>query len=103
MTRTSATNQRAIVHTHRHPIGPKLAANILLDRMGLNPIGVRAAIEICGVGRVVSGSGDGPIPHGIDEHVGTVKHLIPSRPARQQVFSRRQATACSAWARQICP
>jgi hypothetical protein len=33
---------------------------------------VRAAIELCGVDRVVFGSDFGPVPYGIKEHVQIV-------------------------------
>jgi predicted TIM-barrel fold metal-dependent hydrolase len=39
--------------------------NILLDTMGFNAIGVRAAIELCGVDRVVFGTDFGPVPYGM--------------------------------------
>ena len=37
--------------------------NILVDCMGFNAIGVRAAIEMCGVDRVVFGTDFGPVPY----------------------------------------
>jgi hypothetical protein len=37
--------------------------------MGFNPIGVKAAIEMCGVDRVVFGTDFGPVPFGVKEHV----------------------------------
>src|SRR5271163_1117765 len=46
--------------------------NILVDCMGFNPIGLRAAVGMCGVDRVVFGSDYGPIPYGIKEHVQIV-------------------------------
>jgi predicted TIM-barrel fold metal-dependent hydrolase len=54
--------------------------------MGFNPIGVRAAIEMCGVDRVVFGSDFGPVPYGIKEHVQIVEDVVPSLAERQQVF-----------------
>ena len=36
--------------------------------MGFNPIGVKAAIEKCGVDRVVFGTDYGPVPYGDKEH-----------------------------------
>jgi hypothetical protein len=49
--------------------------NILVDTMGFNAIGVRAAIEMCGVDRVVFGTGFGPVPYGIKEHVQIVEDI----------------------------
>jgi predicted TIM-barrel fold metal-dependent hydrolase len=60
--------------------------NILVDCMGFNPIGLRAAVEICGVDRVMFGSDYGPISHGIKEHIQIVEDVLPSPAKRQQVF-----------------
>jgi predicted TIM-barrel fold metal-dependent hydrolase len=60
--------------------------NILVDCMGFNPIGLRAAVEMCGLDRVVFGSDYGPIPYGIKEHVQIVEDVLPSQAARDQVF-----------------
>jgi predicted TIM-barrel fold metal-dependent hydrolase len=54
--------------------------------MGFNPIGLRAAVEMCGADRVVFGSDYGPIPYGIKEHVQIVEDVLPSPIERQQVF-----------------
>jgi predicted TIM-barrel fold metal-dependent hydrolase len=54
--------------------------------MGFNPIGLRAAVEMCGVDRVVFGSDYGPIPYGIKEHVQIVKDVLPSSTERLQVL-----------------
>lgn len=60
--------------------------NILVDTMGFNPIGVRAAVEMCGVDRVVFGSDFGAIPYGIEEHVKIVEDVLPSPAERELVF-----------------
>ena len=60
--------------------------NILVDSMGFNPIGLRAAVEMCGVDRVVFGSDYGPIPYGIKEHVQIVEDVLPSPADRELVF-----------------
>jgi predicted TIM-barrel fold metal-dependent hydrolase len=60
--------------------------NILVDCMGFNPIGLRAAVEMCGVDRVVFGSDYGPVPYGIKEHVEIVEDVLPSPAERDQVF-----------------
>jgi predicted TIM-barrel fold metal-dependent hydrolase len=54
--------------------------------MGFNPIGLRAAIEMCGVDRVVFGSDYGAVPYGIKEHVQIVEDVLPSPAERQLVF-----------------
>src|SRR5271154_4598048 len=60
--------------------------NILVDSMGFNAIGVRAAIELCGVDRVVFGSDFGPVPYGIKEHVQIVEDVLPNPAERELVF-----------------
>ena len=62
------------------------AGSASVDCMGFNPIGLRAAVEMCGVDRVVFGSDYGPIPYGIKEHVQIVEDVVPSPAQRQQVF-----------------
>src|SRR6202035_696455 len=68
------------------PPSDYLKTNILVDCMGFNPIGLRAAVEMCGADRVVFGSDYGPIPYGIKEHVQIVEDVLPSPAERQQVF-----------------
>ncbi len=60
--------------------------NILVDTMGFSAVGVRAAIEMCGVDRVVFGSDFGPVPYGIKEHVKIVEEVLPSSAERELVF-----------------
>jgi predicted TIM-barrel fold metal-dependent hydrolase len=64
----------------------RYATNILVDSMGFNAIGVRAAIELCGVDRVVFGSDFGPVPYGIKEHVQIVDEVLPGLAERDLVF-----------------
>jgi predicted TIM-barrel fold metal-dependent hydrolase len=47
---------------------------------------VRAAIEMCGVDRVVFGTDFGPVPYGIEEHVRIVEDVLPSPAERELVF-----------------
>ena len=61
-------------------------SNILVDTMGFNAIGVRAAIELCGVERVVFGSDFGPVPYGIKEQVQSVEAVASSPAERELVF-----------------
>ena len=49
-------------YTNTRPPSDYFKTNILVDCMGFNPIGLRAAVEMCGVDRVVFGSDYGPIP-----------------------------------------
>jgi predicted TIM-barrel fold metal-dependent hydrolase len=60
--------------------------NILVDTMGFSAIGVRAAIELCGVDRVVFGSDFGPVPYGIKEQIQSVEEVLPSVADREWVF-----------------
>jgi predicted TIM-barrel fold metal-dependent hydrolase len=62
--------------------------NIFVDSMGFNPIGVRAAIEMCGIDRVVFGTDYGPVPYGVKEHVDIVNDVVPNTAGREKVFWR---------------
>jgi predicted TIM-barrel fold metal-dependent hydrolase len=62
--------------------------NILVDTMGFNAIGLRAAIEMCGVDRVVFGSDFGPVPYGIKEQVQIVDDVLPNLAERELVLSK---------------
>jgi predicted TIM-barrel fold metal-dependent hydrolase len=73
-------------YTNKRSPSEYFKTNILVDCMGFNPIGLRAAVEMCGVDRVVFGSDYGPIPYGIEEHVQIVEDVLPSLAERQQVF-----------------
>jgi predicted TIM-barrel fold metal-dependent hydrolase len=73
-------------YKNKRPPSNYFKTNILVDCMGFNPIGLRAAVEMCGVDRVAFGSDYGPIPYGIKEHVQIVKDVLPSPAERQLVF-----------------
>jgi predicted TIM-barrel fold metal-dependent hydrolase len=60
--------------------------NILVDCMGFSSIGLRAAVEMCGMDRVVFGTDFGPVPYGIKEHVQIVEEVLPSPAERELVF-----------------
>ena len=60
--------------------------NILVDSMGFSSLGVRAAVEMCGVDRVVFGTDFGPMPYGVKEHVQIVEDVLPSPADRDLVF-----------------
>ena len=63
-------------YKNERPPSDYFKTNILVDCMGFNPIGLRAAVEMCGVDRVVFGSDYGPIPYGIKEHVQIVEDVL---------------------------
>jgi predicted TIM-barrel fold metal-dependent hydrolase len=73
-------------YQNQRPPSDYFKTNILVDCMGFSPIGLRAAVEMCGVDRVVFGSDYGAVPYGIKEHVQIVEDLLPSSAARDQVF-----------------
>jgi predicted TIM-barrel fold metal-dependent hydrolase len=75
-------------YTNLRPPSEYMKTNILVDCMGFNPIGLRAAIEMCGVDRVVFGSDYGAVPYGIKEHVQIVEDVLPSSAERELVFWR---------------
>ena len=75
-------------YTNQRPPSGYFKTNILVDCMGFSPIGLRAAIEMCGVDRVVFGSDYGAVPYGIKEHVQIVEDVLPSSAERQLVFWR---------------
>jgi predicted TIM-barrel fold metal-dependent hydrolase len=49
-------------------------------------LGFELAVEMCGVDRVVFGTGFGPIPYGVKEHVQIVEDVLPSPADRDLVF-----------------
>jgi predicted TIM-barrel fold metal-dependent hydrolase len=60
--------------------------NILVDCMGFSPLGLRAAIEMCGIDRVVFGTDFGAVPYGVKEHVQIVEDVVQSQAERDLVF-----------------
>ncbi|MHC5730073.1 MAG: amidohydrolase family protein, partial [Nostoc sp.] len=75
-------------YTNQRPPSEYVKTNILVDCMGFNPIGVRVAVEMCGVDRVVFGSDYGAVPYGIKEHVQIVEDVLPSPVERELVLWR---------------
>ncbi len=75
-------------YTNKRPPSEYFKTNILVDCMGFNPIGLRAAVEMCGADRVVFGSDYGPIPYGVKEHVQIVEDVLPNLAQRQLVFRK---------------
>ena len=74
-------------YVNLRPPSDYLRSNILVDCMGFNAIGLRAAIDMCGVDRVVFGSDFGPVPYGIEEHVRIVEDVVADPAECQLVFS----------------
>ena len=75
-------------YVNLRPPSDYLRSNILVDCMGFNAIGLRAAIDMCGVDRVVFGSDFGPVPYGIEEHVRIVEDVVADPAECHLVFSR---------------
>ncbi len=81
-----SNTQPGRAYTNKRPPSDYFKTNILVDCMGFNPIGVRAAVEMCGADRLVFGSDYGPVPYGIKEHVRIVEDVLPIAAERDQVF-----------------
>ena len=73
-------------YTNKRKPSEYCKTNILVDGMGFNPIGLRAAIEMVGVDRVVYGSDFGAVPYGVKEHVQIVEEVLPKQADRDLVF-----------------
>jgi predicted TIM-barrel fold metal-dependent hydrolase len=73
-------------YKNKRPPSDYFKTNILVDCMGFSPIGLRAAVEMCGVERVVFGSDYGAVPYGIKEHVQIIEDVLPNPVDRQQVL-----------------
>ena len=73
-------------YTNKRSPSDYFKTNILVDCMGFSTIGMRAAVEMCGVDRVVFGSDFGPVPYGIEEHVRIVEDVLPNPAERELVF-----------------
>lgn len=54
--------------------------------MGFSALALRAAVEMCGVDRVVFGTDYGALPYGIKEHAQIVEDVLPSQADRDLVF-----------------
>ena len=73
-------------YTNKRKPSEYCKTNILVDGMGFNALGLRAAIEMVGVDRVVFGSDFGAVPYGLKEHVQIVEDVLPSPAERELVF-----------------
>lgn len=63
-------------------------SNIYVDTMGFSPIGVKTAIEMCGVDRVLFGTDYGPVPISPREHVDIVNDVVSTSEDRDRIFWR---------------
>ena len=79
-------------YTNKRPPSDYFKTNILVDCMGFSPIGLRAAVEMCGVDRVVYGADYGAVPYGVKEHVQIVEDVLPSPAERELVFWKTSNT-----------
>jgi len=73
-------------YTNKRKPSEYCKTNILVDGMGFSAVGLRAAVEMCGVDRVVFGTDYGAVPYGIKEHVQIVEDVLPSPADRDLVF-----------------
>lgn len=61
-------------------------SNIYLDTMGPSAIGLKAAIEMCGVDRVLFGTDFGPVPIN-PKHIDLVNDTVTDAVDRNKIFS----------------
>jgi predicted TIM-barrel fold metal-dependent hydrolase len=73
-------------YTNKRKPSEYCKTNILVDGMGFSALGLRAAVEMCGVDRVVFGTDYGAVPYGIKEHVQIVEDVLPDQADRDLVF-----------------
>ncbi|MGA7132309.1 MAG: amidohydrolase family protein [Mycobacterium sp.] len=62
-------------------------SNIYLDTMGPSAIGLKAAIEMCGVDRVLFGTDFGPVPINPKVHIDLVNDTVTDAVDRNKIFS----------------
>src|ERR1700678_374379 len=62
-------------------------SNIYLDSMGPSAIGLKAAIEMCGIDRILFGTDFGPVPMSPKLHIDLVNETIPDAGDRKKIFS----------------
>jgi len=79
-------------YTNKRPPSEYFKTNILVDSMGFSPIALRAAIEMCGVDRVVFGTDFGAVPYGVKEHVRIVEDVVQTPAERDLVFWKTSNT-----------
>ena len=62
--------------------------NIYVDTMGFSRTGLRAAIEMCGMDRVLFGTDYGPVPISPREHIDVVYAVVPALEDRDKILWR---------------
>ena len=65
--------------------------------MGFDPIGVKAAIEMCGIDPVVFGTDFGPIPFGV-RNTSIVEAVIPDTKIARKSFRKPAIPISTLWA-----
>jgi len=73
-------------YTNKRKPSEYCKTNLLVDGMGFSALAFRAAVEMCGVDRVVFGTDYGAVPYGIKDHVQIVEDVLPSQADRDLVF-----------------
>jgi 2,3-dihydroxybenzoate decarboxylase len=73
-------------YTNKRKPSEYCKTKLLVDGMGFSALAFRAAVEMCGVDRVVFGTDYGAVPYGIKEHVQIVEEVLPSQADRDLVF-----------------
>jgi predicted TIM-barrel fold metal-dependent hydrolase len=62
-------------------------SNIYVDTMRPSAIGLKAAIEMCGVDRILFGTDFGPVPINPKVHIDLVNETVPDAVDRRKIFS----------------
>lgn len=62
-------------------------SNIYVDSMGPSALGLRAAVELCGVDRVLFGTDFGPVPISPRAHIDLVNEVFRDAEDRDAIFS----------------
>jgi predicted TIM-barrel fold metal-dependent hydrolase len=75
-----------VAKNHRKP-SEYFRSNIYLDTMGPSAIGLKAAIEMCGVDRVLFGTDFGPVPINPKVHIDLVNDTVTDAVDRNKIFS----------------
>ncbi len=63
-----------------------LKTNLYTDTMGFSPTGVRQAVELWGIDRLLFGTDYGPLPFSPQEHIDIVKSVLPDPADQRKVF-----------------
>ncbi len=63
-------------------------SNIYVDTMGFNAIGMRAAIEMCGIDHTLFGTDYDPVPISPTAHIDLVNDNIGEAADREKIFSK---------------